>query len=129
MSRDVQIPWGNLSFSWGETHEEVWLEGFFWDGPLLDWILLQPRIELPPFSDELSFRVAGTVDCLILRESHLAGSSAIACLPNGTRVSQGARDWPYAEDPRDWPGGLGPIYVRTDDGLEGWVATDYLEHD
>ena len=121
---DQPAPNGHLdhSFSWGETHEELWLTRSFWEySP--EWLLLPPRIEFPPFKTDHSFRVARTVNCLNLVETPEQGSVVLECLVNGTRLSLST---PLSID-GVW-GGYS-IRVRTDEGLEGWVSIDYLDHD
>ena len=86
--------WGPVL--WGETHDELrygsgeWDRGVLnegWLGVIFDWALLHPRIEFPPFDNELSFVVARTGGCVDLREQPGEGALALDCLPDGTRVS------------------------------------------
>ena len=139
--------WG--PFSWGETHEEMWYEIGYWGEGRVEWLLLSPKIDLPPFGDEIAFRVAGTGSCLNLRSE----GGTIDCLPDGARLvfvqpdeqpeAEGGKAGQYPYTPVEQPHpsvryelGGGPdeppgpwVHVRTEDGLEGWVAHDYLEHD
>ena len=98
-----------------------------------------PRIEFPPFSNELRFRVHGTANCLHLRTEPGTEGELAACLGDGTRVllSQ-SQEWAgsaeYGRHPSVAPfyyeaGWDVGVYVRTADGLEGWVAHAYLELD
>ena len=115
-----------------------------------------PRIEFPPFNDESVLRVARTGSCLYLRAESGKEGGILDCLPEGTRlVPRISAEWAEAlgYDGRhdEWPDGFGfsgPslewacvgsgecsaydsygywVYVRTDDGAEGWVAHEYLE--
>ena len=90
-----------------------------------------PKIEYP-FSEEIAFRVARTGSCLRLREEAGEDGSVLACLPDGERLLLAE----HAE-PDYWPphpsivltGTPQWVYVRTEDGAEGWVSHDYLAHD
>jgi hypothetical protein len=67
-----------------------------------------------------SFVVAGTDgQGLFLRADPSTESQALATLPDGTRIEQTGED--FAGPDRVWR------KVRTADGLEGWVAVDYLQ--
>ena len=52
----------------------------------VNWLLLPPVIEFPPFSDVIAFRVAGTGSCLRLRAAPEVASEIIGCLPDGARL-------------------------------------------
>ena len=104
------------------------------------WLLLPPKIEFPPFSDANAFRVARTGSCLRLRETPEETSETKDCLSDGARlVLTEAKDRAHAaphpavvlSGSRSRPGGgdLTWVHVRTEDGAEGWVSHDYLEHD
>ena len=126
--------------SWGTSERELRLtiaEVHATGGGLYEFA--QPKIEYPPFSDEFAFRVARTGSCLHLRVTPRADGSVLDCLRDGTRVvlnpSQEWTERQWGENPAfaQWRGNddrwhLG-VYVRTEDGLEGWVAHDYLDHD
>ena len=98
-----------------------------------------PSIEFPPFSDEFAFRVARTGSCLYLRETPEPEGTIRGCLPDGTRVALSesldwaGSDWDYHPSVAGWFGNDRccdhGVYVRTADGLEGWVAHEYLDHD
>ena len=127
---------------WGATHHET-RYAFLHDGHGLpsDWFLLPPKIEFPPFDDEIVFRVARTGSCLSLRALPERDAARLDCLPDGARLALAVPDdvsedpcWrdcypPIREDsapsaqPRYW------VYVRTPSGAEGWVAHEYLDHD
>ena len=123
---------------WGETHDELrygsgewdrWVLDEGWLGGNFDWALLHPRIEFPPFDNELSFVVARTGGCVDLREQPGEGALALDCLPDGTRVSlscgAGCNTSPHLSSYLDHT----LVRVRTEDDLEGWVPLDYLDHE
>ena len=94
-------------------------------------ITIPPKLEFPPYDDTLAFRVAGTASCLYLRAEPGGDRTIRDCLPDGTRLllsesSEWVEASPAARDPsvawweRPW------VYVRTDDGADGWVALEYL---
>ena len=125
----------DFSFEWGETHEEIYALSEWWGGLVFDWLLLrQPRIEFPPFDDELGFHVARTGSCLNLWHS---SGDVLDCLPDGASVSLVREYEPPLEPWGMFDAGLQPdvnygedwIYVRTADGREGWVASPWLDHD
>ncbi len=126
--------------SWGENHHEVrysFLEGHASPG---DWLLLPPEIEFPPFSDEGTFRVARTASCLRLREGPGSTSPVKDCLADGERLMLAEAErsespytyWqPHPGVSRGEPASASPwwIYIRTEEGTEGWVSLAYLDHD
>ncbi|MYA20611.1 MAG: hypothetical protein F4Z25_10235 [Chloroflexi bacterium] len=123
---------------WGETHEELrygsgeWDSETFtegWFGGLFDWSLLHPRIEFAPFDNRLSFVVARTEDCVDLREHPEEEALVLACLPHGSGVylSEDA-SW-YARPHFGSSVSDTLIRVRTEDGLEGWLPLDHLDHE
>ena len=130
--------WGE--FWWGGSHRERWFNSHadWGDGGSAVRLLLPPKIEYPPFSEEIAFRVARTGDCLPLREEPGEEGRVLRCLPDGARLLFAERD---AEAERDWAGRiLSPhpsialldeawVYVRTEGGAEGWVSHDWLDHD
>ena len=123
--------------SWGEDHRE--LRFAFWP-PLAMWrgcdipLLAPPKIERPPFDEGFTFRVARGESCLPLRAEPDAEGRIRDCLAEGTRLRLStSREWAEAashdRDPSiAWSDGY-QVYVRTDDGTEGWVAHDSLDHD
>ena len=122
-----------VPFWWGSTHRERWFHSpIYWGEGGYSWLLLPPKIEYPPFAEEIAFRVARTGSCLRLREEPGEDGSVLACLPDGERL----RLAEHAE-PDYWPphpsivltGTPKWVYVRTGDGAEGWVSHDYLDHD
>ena len=90
-----------------------------------------------------------TGDCLHIREEPGTNSAVTDCLADGTRLVLSVPDERWVDpNPNDrdtaWdaarvhpslafagPGRLSSpwVYVRTEDGVEGWVSHDYLEHD
>jgi len=136
-----QSHWG--PFSWGETHEEMRYELGYWGEGSLGWNLSSPRIEFPPF-EEVAVRVGPTGSCLNLRAEPILEATALDCLPDATGVrfvvpprtsgvcglGKGYYSCLPATQVEYSPRGIGVwVYVRTEDGLEGWVSSDYLEHD
>lgn len=123
-------------FGWADSHRERWfvIKGYWGEG-WVRWLLLPPKIEFPPFSDETAFRVAGTGSCLRLREAPGEESGTKDCLPDGERLILTKPNEPVraAPHPAVFLAGrrYSPvwIHVRTEDGAEGWVSHDYLEHD
>ena len=129
---------------WGDSHRERWFARF-WEGHgWYRWLLLPPKIEFPPFSDEIAFRVAGTGSCLRLREAPGEDSETQDCLPDGTRLVLSEPNASSHDPEQLWPTQPHPavawtqpeggsqstwVHVRTADGAEGWVSQDYLEHD
>ena len=98
------------------------------------WILLPPKIQLPPFGDEIALRVAGTGGCLALREEPGTDNPTRECLPDGERLILAEPDTPR-DDSRPFHTSIGVaeaglwVHVRTEQGVEGWASHDYLEHD
>ena len=133
-------------WEWGDSHRERWFSAF-WEGHgWLRWLLLPHAIEFPPFSDVIAFRVAGTGSCLRLRAAPGLASEIIRCLPDGARLvltepteppPDRARCFSDPSQPHPavaWSCPLGGppmtwVHIRTEQGAEGWVSHDYLEHD
>ena len=128
-------------FWWGASHRERWFHSWiYWGEGWSEWLLLPPKIEYPPFAEEIAFRVARTGSCLRLREDPGEDGRVLGCLPDGARLLFAERD---AEVERDWgPRPRSPhssiallerdpawVYVRTGGGAEGWVSERYLDHD
>ena len=136
--------WDGGQFWWGDSHRERWFQAWvYWGEGGVAWLLLPPKIEYPPFSDEIAFRVARTGGCLRLREEPGEEGRVLDCLPDGERLLFAERD---AEVERDEAGRLLSVnasiaglsgarvsgtwvYVRAEDGAEGWVSHDWLDHD
>ena len=135
--------------SWGETHREIrYVLGGYWGEGWVEWLLLPPRIEFPPFDDTVAFRVARTEGCLVLRADPDAEAAALDCLPDGARLTFAERTDPpgVREDeqgyllPLEHPSvkvgsfrgaGGSPrwVHVRAESGVTGWVASPYLDWD
>ena len=81
-----------------------------------EWILLQPKIEIPPLGEEAAFRVIGAGTCVELSDE----GRHIDCLDDGTRVVSASGGYSHRD------GSFG-IRVRTHDGSEGWVPIENLE--
>lgn len=123
-------------FSWGEDHSEVLYAVTGYSGEAgVHWFLLPPKMELPPFSEEIAFLV-DTEECADLYEGPRLGTSPLSCVPNGAPLTLAVpEEVPteqcgltcYPSVRSEYDGWF--VYVRTEDGLEGWVAHDYLEHD
>ena len=92
--------------------------------------------------EEIAFRVARTGSCLRLREEPGEAGRVLACLPDGERLlfaERGAEAGEFASSPhpslstadrRTYFGAdTAWAYVRTEDGAEGWVSHDWLDHD
>lgn len=135
--------------SWGETHHEMrYIVGGYWGEGWVEWLLLPPRIEFPPFDDTVAFRVARTESCLVLRADPATEAAALDCLPDGARLTFAQRADPPGV-PEDEDGYLLPlehpsikvgsfigaggsprwVYVRAESGITGWVASPYLDWD
>lgn len=141
--------YGHGIASWGETHHEIrYVLGGYWGEGWVEWLLLPPRIEFPPFDDTVAFRVARTEGCLVLRADPDAEAAALDCLPDGARLTFAERTDPpgVREDeqgyllPLEHPSvkvgsfrgaGGSPrwVYVRAESGVTGWVASPYLDWD
>ena len=132
-------PW---LFWWGDSHRERWFSIGYWGEGYVNWLLLPPKIEYPPFGEEIAFRVARTGSCLRLREEPGESGRVLACLPDGERLlfaERAAEAGEFASSPhpslstadqRTYFGAdTAWVYVRTADGAEGWVSHDYLDHD
>ncbi len=140
--------WDGGPFWWGASHRELWFHSWiYWGEGGISWLLRPPKIEYPPFNDEIAFRVARTGSCLRLREEPGEEGRVLDCLPDGERLlfadsgveveqdRSGGPASPHSSialehyDPpastplRVW------VYVRTEDGAEGWVSHGYLAHD
>ena len=128
-----EVSWGDSW--WGDTHRERWFTiREFRGGVEHRQILLPPKIQLPPFDDEIALRVAGTGGCLALREEPGTDNPTRECLPDGERLILAEPDTPR-DDSRPFHTSIGVaeatlwVHVRTEQGVEGWVSHDYLEHD
>ena len=89
----------------------------------IGWDLLPPKIEFPPFGkEEIAFRVARTGSCLRLREDPGEDGRVLGCLPDGERLL-------YAGGGGGGSTHIEWVYVRTEDGAEGWVSARYLDRD
>ena len=134
--------WDGGPFWWGASHRELWFHSYvYWGEGWLNWMLLPPKIEFPPFAEEIAFRVVGVRSCLRLREEPGDEGRVLDCLPGGERLLFVERDaGAERDDPHpslaggsygSWPPAITDIWVRvrTEDGAEGWVSHGYLAHD
>ena len=130
---------------WGDSHRERWFGlSAYANRTSPRYLLLPPKIEYPPFTDEIAFRVARTGSCLRLREEPGEDGRVLACLPDGARLLFAELDaeGKLASEEKRHPESVRPphlslvvgpyqwwVYVRTADGAEGWVSHDWLAHD
>ena len=125
-------------FHWVDDHTELLYASVGYLGHFgAHYLLLAPKLEFPPFSEEVAFRVRGSdVTCADLLEEPRDSGSTIGCAFGGVRLTLAVPDdapdedcgltcYPSARAVYDgWF-----VYVRTEDGLEGWIPLDSLEHD
>ena len=72
------------SGGWGDSPRERWFSIGYWGEGGYRYLLLPPKIEYPPFSEEIAFRVARTGGCLRLREEPDEGGRVLRCLPEAS---------------------------------------------
>jgi DNA-binding CsgD family transcriptional regulator len=117
-------PWGAV----GDEMRFALPHGGHGAGPLP--CLLDPKVEYPPFSNDMDFVVARTGDCLNVRSAPELNGQVVACLVDGTRVTlmespevqqRTSRGAVQFNDTGMW------VYVRTTDAREGWVNGAYLD--
>ncbi len=96
--------------------------------------LIAPLVEPAGFPADppMRFRVAGTGSCLNLRSGPGIESGVVACLADGAVLTlhpEGQYLWENATQKYTHSfDASGPfVMVRTEDGREGWVSTQYLE--
>ncbi len=95
--------------------------------------LREPRVELPPFSDADTLRVAAGASCRHVRESRNVDAASLACLPAKAVVEsvrpplhpKGGHPDGYRSSRLTWSHGHW-IHLRTSDGVEGWMHSDDL---
>jgi hypothetical protein len=96
-------------------------------------------IEQPPFATEVRLQVSTDGDGLNLREQADRDSAVIEALPQGTVVTvipdetdtygldaSSAPDQDEIDAGTVWYDAPWWLHVRTDDGLTGWVAAEFL---
>ena len=95
---------------------------------------LEARVQRPPFSDEVRLRVTGTVEHLNLRAGPSADDAKIGEIPEGDAVVVtdgvgpcGGPEGCSVVGDSELPGERWWLHVRTEDGLEGWAASDFLD--
>ena len=136
---DHHQPWGN------NDHEMRFSLGHGGHGGGHRLFLGSPRIDFPPFADVFHLRILFTGSCLNFREEPDIDAPVMDCLPDGTRIALAEPDDPTSEDDYSWDQSRTIrrsydgdretyryyywIYVRTDTGVEGWVAYKYTGYD
>lgn len=114
---------------WGATYRERWfVPRYYWGEGWVEWLLLPPKMEFPPFDDEIAFRVTGTGSCLSLREQPDADAVVRDCLPDGSRLRFVKLEETLGYRPGLYRGSVW-VYVRAESGVQGWVSHEYLEWD
>jgi hypothetical protein len=87
---------------------------------------LAPKVQRPPLADDYLLQVKDKAgECVNLREGHTTRSRVIQCLPTGTKLAAGdlsklnvkANTPTTYEEDKVW------MWVRTEKGEQGWVAT------
>jgi hypothetical protein len=88
----------------------------------------RPKVEYPPYSDELRLRVSAGGECLYLRTTPGIASDSLVSLADGTEVTHvpGPADEFGRYDP---DGNNGSIWasVQLDSGEKGWLSAEFLE--
>ena len=92
-------------------------------------VLLPPKIELPPFSDAMAFVVARTDSSLNVRRQPSLEAEILTSLLDGSQAQLADRPdgdpsatfEPGSTSPRLW------VYVRAENGTEGWVDSAFLD--
>ena len=132
----VVSPW------WGATSREVYV-AVWYQGPTSFIVLttvLPPVIEHAPIEQRLLVRVATNRPCLDVLEEPVTGSPTVTCLEGGSTVEAVEYGTSVYKNQAYWIGGLHTatsysgcpswsctwIYVRTEDGTQGWVLSDHL---
>ena len=122
---------------WGATNNVVLFRSERYgprDGIVLESVL-PPVIEEPPFSGLLQLRVATGGGCLNIREDWRADAAVVTCLPDGALVEATGYGAPWSGPDSHTAGSDSGcagrlwcvwLYVRTDEGAEGWALSDYL---
>jgi DNA-binding CsgD family transcriptional regulator len=126
---------------WGETSTEMRLTFPGTTERLVgSATMLPPRMEYPPYREEVTLEVARSGTCVYLREHPVLDGEVLDCLPDGTRLTVvDPPEPPYPE--RLWQeeqttafygephgeNGQMFVHVRTQDGRTGWVAIQYLD--
>ncbi len=128
---------------WGTTNRDVLFSAFL-QGPTSGTALkplLPPVIERPPFEERLLLRVRAQDACMEVREEPVNDSPVSACLSDGALVEAiehgqelGDREAFWVSGPHTANSAAGCeressctwIYVRTEDGAEGWALSDHL---
>ena len=128
---------------WGTTNRDVFFSAFP-AGPTSGTSLrpiLPPVIEHPPFEERLLLRVTKEGECMEVREEPLTESPVSTCLPDEALVEAIEHGQELGEQGEIWFAGPHTansasvceqeswctwLYVRTEDGTEGWALSDHL---
>ncbi len=128
---------------WGTTNRDVLFSAHL-SGPTSFAVLrplLPPVIERAPIEERMLLRVAAHGECLEVREEPLADSPALTCLPGGSFVEAVEHRQDLGDKGTFWVSGPHTansaadcereswctwIYIRTDDGTQGWALSDHL---
>ncbi len=96
-----------------------------------------PKIEFPPFDDDIHLKVAADGGCLNLRDLPLTTANVITCLPDETSMT--VTEVSLTEVPSyfsslepfvisvSYSDGNRWAHVQTDTGQEGWVSAEFLD--
>jgi hypothetical protein len=136
--------WGVLTtYAWGASSELLRFSSIpplgrdFGPGGL-SMPTLEARVQTPPFSDEVRLRVTGTVTHLNLRAEPSADAQLIGEILEGeavlvvdalgeAAVPCGGNEGCSVAYDSELPGERWWLHVRTEDGAEGWAASEFLD--
>lgn len=129
LGADVKPPL--LQYPWiGRPNEVAWsLPVLGKDGPQVPFLIPPKLIHGEPPAQPFPFVVAGTGDCLNLRDAPSLTGDVIACVPDGTPLILAEWLAPQTAPYGSYSGGPDGmwVYVSTSGGLKGWVAAAYLD--
>ena len=116
---------------WGTTSQEVHVAVWF-QGPTSFIVLiavLPPALERAPIEERLFVRVAADGSCVDVLEEPVPDSPSVTCLEDGSIVEtveskHGTHTATTFSECPTWT--CTWIYVRTEDGAEGWALSDHL---
>ncbi len=131
-----------VSPAWGATSQEVHV-AVWYQGPtsfILLTPLLPPVIERAPIEERLLVRVATNGACLDVQEEPGTGARTVTCLEDGSTVEVVEFGRSVYDNEAYWTAGgytatsesgcpswwCTWLYIRTDDGVEGWVLSEHL---
>jgi hypothetical protein len=119
MEHAARVPLWHPSGKWIQL--SLYMRGGH-DGPCGDYsIPLAPKVEKPPFADDLKLQVQNTGDCLNVRAEADLNSSRLGCYKDGTvlplvRSGHGWLDAQTWSETGQW------VRVKTPDGQVGWAS-------